>query len=172
MHENTSTYWKNKAWLSSVWLHVLYLLTPVIFVIFGNRAVAAQFKCRFHYSYSKLFNLLASSIKWGSRWLVSQKVKGSAIPQRTWTWDVWAVVRRLTAGRCLTVKETTKEMNSAVQLWHWYSLISLSSVPVLKLFHRHFPQNTLNQAMNSLKREWKQGAEDRLFGKILRYRLK
>lgn len=93
MHENTPTYWKNKAWLSSVWLYILYLLTPVIFVIFGNSGGGVQFKRRFHYSYNIVFNPLANSIKWRPPCLVSQTVK--CIQKKTWKLEGWAPVMTL-----------------------------------------------------------------------------
>lgn len=116
MHENTPPCWKNKAWLSSVWLYVLCLLTPVIFVIFGNGAVGVQFKCRFHYSYSKLFDLLANSIKRGSPGLASPKAKRRAVEKETGKVEVGELRWGSPAGRCLAAKEANEEVKSAALL--------------------------------------------------------
>lgn len=155
MHENTPTCWKNKAWLSSVWLYIPCLLTPVIFVIFGNGAVGVQFKCRFHYSYSKLFDLLANSIKQGSPGLASPKAKRRAIEKQTGKVEVRAAVMRLPHG---TMPDCRGSKRGGELCSHVTCIPQ--ALPVLLLLWSHFPCYNIKEAKSSLKGEWKQWAED------------
>lgn len=159
MHENTPPCWKNKAWLSSVWLYVLCLLTPVIFVIFGYGAVGVQFKCRFHYSYSKLFDLLANSIKQGSPGLASPKAERRAMEKETGKVEVGAAVKRLPHGMMPDCEGSKRggEVGSPVPCIP-------PALPVLLLLWSHFPCYIIKEAKSSAKGEGKQWAENRGLG--------
>ena len=124
---------KTKAWLSSLWLYILYLLTPVIFVIFGNSGGGVQCKRSFHYSYSTLCNLLANSIKRGSPCWVSQTGKcHTKKPHENRRRE--PRLEGSLPGRCATAKEVNSGMNSAVHPRCLYPLLSPSSAATLESF--------------------------------------